>query len=91
MKFQKMRFDNDCTLASVSMALRRPYESILKIAKENGFIPYGKWGFDVYTLLHHLGYDCSCRVYIQSRGIRPIPIRQPFIVTLPRVNNTGGF
>ena len=90
MKLQRMRFSNDCSVASVSMVLRRPYEEVLKVAIANKFNPDSPVGIDVYSLLHYCGYDCSCRIYIRALGLRPIPMKQPIIVSIPSLNNYKG-
>ena len=85
MKLIKMRFDNDCSIASVATATRTPYSKCLKVAKENGFIPYGKNGFDVGKLLFLLNFEFKVKV------TRLILIPSPLIVSIPSLNNRGGF
>lgn len=90
-KMIKMRFNNDCSLASVAMVTRIPYPRVLKAALARGFKPNGEYGADVAQLLYDLGWDMDVRVYSRNRPRRPIPIVQPFIATVPSVNNRGGY
>jgi hypothetical protein len=87
----KMRFTNDCSIASVAMVTRIPYSRVLKVAKQRGFKPNGKYGMDVAQLLYDLGYEFDMRVYSRLRTRRPIPVKQPFIASVPSVNNRGGY
>ena len=99
--FEKMRFSNDCTVASVAMALRIPYSRVLKVAKSIGFKPNGKYGCDVYRVVKKLGYDCKIRAYfgdhrIGSRWVehfarRRIPVKGIWIVSINSLNNRGGY
>lgn len=86
MKMQKMRFDNDCTVASVSMVTRIPYDRCLKVAIENGFIPDGKIGFDVAVLLMHLDIECCY-------GVNKLVLckDEPIITSIHSLNNPDGF
>jgi len=81
-KMIKMRFNNDCSLASVAMVTRIPYPRVLKAALARGFKPNGEYGADVAQLLYDLGWDMDVRVYSRNRPRRPIP---------QSVNNRGGY
>lgn len=90
-KLIKMRFSNDCSLASVAMVTRIPYQRVLKTALARGFKPNGKHGMDIAQLLYDLGWDMGMRVYSRHRPRRPLPLVQPFIASVPSVNNRGGY
>lgn len=93
-KMQKMRFSNDCSLASVAMVTRIPYQRVLKVALSRGFKPNGRYGARIGELLIDLDIDFDVRVYIpikNERARRPIPVRGAWIVSIPSLNNRGGY
>ncbi len=84
-KLIKMRFDNDCTVASVAMATRLPYSKCLRIAKQHGFTPYHRTGFDIGLLLVRVNVDFDCAIF------RLRMLQQPVIVSIRSLNNRNGF
>lgn len=86
----KMRYSNDCSIASVAMATRLSYEECFNTAVKHGFKPNSDYGFDLGSLLNYLGFDFDCRPFFPWAR-RNLPLVQPFIASVNSVNNIGGF
>lgn len=95
----KQKYSNDCAIAAVAMALHLPYRRVLRVAITKGFRPGGNnGGMVLATLFWALGYDFECRPRMMRNGFpnvmeapRPMPVKMPCVVSIPSLNNRGGF
>lgn len=59
MKIVHQKYNNDCSVAVVSMMIDIPYKDVLAIAIENGFVPDNDKGLYADDLLNWCGYECD--------------------------------
>ena len=92
----KSKFNNDCAVASVAMALRIPYFKVLKnVVKHLNFRPNSGKGLQIVDVLSTIGYTCETNlreVFYSNRKIRVSPaksrlsLKGPMIVSAPSMN-----